>query len=262
MSLTLLDTSGVAADPCVQEGLACHLRQVWGNGGGYDGACGAPAEFDFCEPQLGCGASSALGCVDAGTYLFRCLQLCASTSDCTDPTDRCATLAPGLSVCFYDFCGPGSGGPEANGMGGVVADNGASFYGACDAAGAGDGYCLPYQFSGASTSGLCHRTGNAAVGAPCSQAIARDEIGQPSLCEPGYLCVDGPDGGGRCLPACAARGPGGPACDGSCTVPAGTSDADWGLCLAPCRSDGDCAEGLTCRSAPLPDGGAGSGCLP
>src|SRR5581483_7424634 len=108
-------------DTCVAVGLVCQYSTDPAHMGTV---CELPGEFQPCQVGVGCNGPS-LECLAFSTGSF-CFIPCASTSDCTTLYTTCQVSPP---ICYVASCATGAG-----------ADGG---FALCDAAGVGDGTCLP-----------------------------------------------------------------------------------------------------------------------
>ncbi|MHB8420171.1 MAG: hypothetical protein ACYDCL_19020 [Myxococcales bacterium] len=277
-TLTSTSSPGGTGDPCVASNLACNAPYTQGTAAGsVNGTCQLPTEYEGCAASPGCAQTPVAYTCLAGVFSSGalCVQKCTSPSTCNNYTDTCDTL-PGQTTkyCLTNFCGPGSGGPNFNGLGATVADNGA-LYGACTVSASGDGYCIPYEFQISATAtqtlGICSPTGSAATNTSCT--TDRPPSGTASLCASGDYCqislaATTPTDQGYCTAVCAAvalDGGTAPACSNVC-LGNGIPNADWGLCLAACNpsaSPSTCAApDSTCYKLTGPDGGPAGACGP
>ncbi|HUB06329.1 MAG TPA: hypothetical protein VMB50_04990, partial [Myxococcales bacterium] len=184
-----------SVDPCAPAGLVCDANF---------NVCRAPGEGDAC--QLGGPACQPLAdstvtdlqCLSyPGIPGTLCLQPCgpsdpfSGTADCINSVTTCKAVTGG-AVCFFN---------EGNGNCGT----GTSLFGTCKSEIAGDSYCAPDTFNGA-TAGICLQgtLDGGEPGAPCYGNSNR-QIG--GFCNPGSLCL-----GGVCAPNCNAGTSSTPAC--------------------------------------------------
>ncbi|HUB07538.1 MAG TPA: hypothetical protein VMB50_11080 [Myxococcales bacterium] len=200
--------AGGSGDPCTATGLACSNLVAPDAGSVYTGTCELPTEYQSCEVSVGCAKTPiSYTCT---TNIFSsptCMQSCSSPTSCNDVLDTCFAFSSTEHFCYYNFCGPGSGGKDWSGSG---VDNGALF-GACTVAASGDGYCLPWEFQTSATStatttmGLCSQAGTAATNAACT--TDRPPSGSPVFCVPGDTCQSSlsattPTDQGYCIGVC------------------------------------------------------------
>jgi hypothetical protein len=189
-------------DTCVAAGLVCEYSSDPAHTGTV---CELPGEFQPCQVAVGCNDPS-LQCLSFSTGSF-CFIVCESSSDCTTLYTTCQGGPP--SVCYLDSCVIGEG-----------ADGGLA---SCDAAGIGDGTCLP-GIGG----GLCLQGGTAAPGAGCDDQRGAD-VSSADLCAPNSACIPGGiSGAGHCAPLCGIDG--GPICPAP-TFCQPSQAGDWGYCL-------------------------------
>jgi hypothetical protein len=161
-------------------------------------------EWQECGPGNACGCPGlcvtdpANGAQVTGAV---CEVSCTATTDCPDLGTHCVD-----GLCRVNYCGTDLGGQPAPGH----------FDGPCDAAGRGDGLCLPgglFTDAGQAV-GVCVQEGVATVGCDSSLthfevlgqdrgpnpfALTRDALA--SVCAAGLDCFFTPDGG-ACLQAC------------------------------------------------------------
>jgi hypothetical protein len=201
------------------------------------GTCGPPEELDPCDPTVGC-ATSDLNCFSLTSTISFCLRSCSVLGDCPMLNTSCQNLE-GLSICFYNACGPGW--PM------VLPVSGASYYAPCNVVGTGDGYCIPAE-SPLGTVGVCLQ-GGSLDGGPCNAT----RIDGGAYCGVGAICAAIPDGGpSGCNPICMATQngavDGGPTCDAGGSVCANVYNAafDFGQCLYTCNGPGTCLGDAVC----------------
>ncbi|MHB8418825.1 MAG: hypothetical protein ACYDCL_12165 [Myxococcales bacterium] len=164
-------------------------------------AGGCLAGMPAANEMAPCGPTAGCACLDGGEAACTadpvigpslnpygaesyCERGCAATSDCVVPTTVCSS-----GRCSDDFCGRTPGGQDA----------GSAWDAPCDAAGQGDGTCVPMRTALADPAyGLCVQGGNAT--AVCAAGASRDAAAW--LCGAGSVCAGLPDGGAGCFPAC------------------------------------------------------------
>jgi hypothetical protein len=176
------------------EGCAQGLPNVEWQQCGPGNACGCPG-LCVTDPANGEGVVGSL-----------CEFDCATTADCPDLGTHCVD-----SICRVNYCGTNLFGQPAPGH----------FDGPCDAAGHGDGLCLPGALftDGGQAVGVCVQTGTAT--SACDPSLTHFEVlGQDrgpnpfamtrsalaSVCAPGLDCFITSDGG-SCLQACDPLAP-------------------------------------------------------
>src|SRR5581483_12118700 len=188
-------------DTCVAVGLVCQYSTDPAHMGTV---CELPGEFQPCQVGVGCNGPS-LECLAFSTGSF-CFIPCASTSDCTTLYTTCQVSPP---ICYVASCATGAG-----------ADGG---FALCDAAGVGDGTCLPETGGG-----ICLQGGTAAPGEVCDSQRGSG-VSSADLCAPNAACIPGGiDGAGHCAPLCGVDG--GPSCPApTFCQPSGAGN--WGYCL-------------------------------
>jgi hypothetical protein len=165
-------------------------------------------------------------------------------ADCPLLITNCFNMG-GMSACFYNACGPG--------WQRFLPISGPDYYAPCDAAGTGDGLCLPAETPQLGTVGVCLQ-GGSVDGGPC---LDRRIDGGVDLCGIGSICAALPDGGpSSCNPVCAASQngsvDGGPFC-GSGAVCANVLSAafDFGQCLQSCNGTVTCSGSAVCEPLSL-----------
>ncbi|HUB09589.1 MAG TPA: hypothetical protein VMB50_21470 [Myxococcales bacterium] len=238
---------------------------------------GVAQEYAGCTTNADCACP--LSCqtdpvLMESTTATVCLSPCATDSDCPDPTSFCMD-----GVCRTRQCAFAAGGT------GQLADGG-DFWAPCDAAGTGDGICLPVGGGALDVIGICQLTGTLSLGAACSPLADRD-AGPGALCAQGTECLDDESAQFQTNPPFTCQA----ACDwqsttNSCATGdvcilspiAGTEDgqlrfgggeAFFGVCSAvgangcdeavqdfakqwgPCTTDADCACDQRCLPDPL-----------
>ncbi len=177
--------------------------------GNHPRVVGCPAGLDCVTDPLFPGAGSD------------CEYPCNTTADCSFVLAICRE-----GHCIANACGS-DGGPPASGLVNWNVPLGQL----CTGVAANDSTCLP--LSGNDPPGACEQGGTATV-------CPAGEFGQPvdlarcsaagSLCKPGSVCAQVPDGGGNCFQLCV---PGGAA-----TCPSGTGCTTLPTGLGFCLVDG------------------------
>ncbi len=238
------------------------------SGGGTAGSCPvlAAGEGQACAADGGTGqCPSPLVCAYDPSHLGGfCTYACTNSSDCLDIATSCVN-----GVCLWNPCGQS---PDAGlGVNGTID-------GPCNAAGVGDGTCLPAAALGTTAvPGLCLQTGGTSTSA-CNGLTRCADRGQ--ICQTGWVCpsASAQGGPGTCEEVCAPSGPdscaGGQVCAdqgngmgvcGASSVPdAGLPFLDGGLGGCGDATCGGCAAGQTCFCLQGPGGAAacvvGTGC--
>jgi hypothetical protein len=217
-------------DACGQYGLTCT------SDGSGDAGCQLPNEFFGCNPTVGCQpgglACTSVPATDGGDTNL-CAVPCQQTSDCPDLETNCQQVTATATLCYPDFCGPGSGQTGA-------------FFDSCNSAGTGDGTCLPVAAAGGAF-GLCYAAGALGSGSACG--VSRAD-GGADLCSTDEICI-GQALPGTCAPLCGigsdTAADGGPGCvSGSDCIQ--LSGSDFGACLVDCSGSGTCAGTATCTT--------------
>jgi hypothetical protein len=192
-------------DPCVAVGLVCRPStdpMVMGL------VCQVPGEFSPCQVSVGCNDPSLM-CLSFFTGSY-CLRPCTATGDCQVLYTTCQGSGS-AQVCYFDFCG-------LSNDGGVFAT--------CDAAGTGDGTCIPVQGGGGG--GVCLQGGSVDAGDVCSGQRGPG-ITTANFCQTDSACIPGGvSGAGHCAPLCGLDA--GPSCP-SPTFCQPSGSGDWGYCL-------------------------------
>ncbi len=167
-----------------------------------DGGC-VPGEFAPCRGDGDCHAGHACRFFDPDPLANgTCIIPCAEDRAC--PFAQACNEAFG-DLCYFEFCGPGTG-------------NG-TLYEGCEV-GAEPGTCYPLARGSAAQGqpGYCIEGGTAARGAVCdAQADERSPASAAQRCLPGTLCIGDPDdpadphntneGRGACSSLCDPRAP-------------------------------------------------------
>jgi hypothetical protein len=167
---------------------------------------------------------------DATLGGLTCETPCTTTAGCPNALTSCQT-----SLCQYNFCDQSLSGATLPGQ----------YDGPCNAAGTGDGTCLPYSTSNPNTGagidfGLCSQAGSAASGASCGEAR-----GAP-LCTLTGICLQGANGGDSCSVICNPTAAAGACASPNICVsldPINTAAGFCGPCVVSggsCYVNGDC----------------------
>jgi hypothetical protein len=218
----VVDSSGV--DPCNAAGLVCDPQYATCREPRYN--VGDNFAEEPCLPngppcQAIADSQAQAVCAPlpgaAGDY---CVQACATTADCIDPETTCQpSPSGGGSYCaFWNSCSSNQ------------------FFGACNAEGQDDGFCMPEDF-GYGVTGFCTQAA-ADGGGPESRCIAgyADNRQNGGACDEHDICIPY----GLCHPACNAGTAldGGPGCPAGqdCVVYAGQNayPVTIGFCSVPC----------------------------
>ncbi|MBS2027768.1 MAG: hypothetical protein JST54_07705 [Deltaproteobacteria bacterium] len=184
--------------------------------------CSKPTDYGACTPGTGtnpCAAGYTCVAYPGGGY---CLQGCSTTDQCNLSYAQCQQ-----GYCQVDSCGPNDFGVPQNG----------NFYGPCNLADAGDGYCQPFGDGQGGLIGYCMGTGSAQNGDPCPGFGVKGS----SECAAGEVCyslgLHYRDGGAanECFTDCDANQPN--QCPGnSACFPYdshATTSPDPGYCFPP-----------------------------
>jgi hypothetical protein len=212
-------------DSCAPYGMVC----------GFDSArksaalCRKPSAFEGCLPRAGCAEGLSCAATSAGGL---CLQSCAEGKDCRDITTYCEIMD---GHCWPNRCAR----PDLD-----PAERDRSFK-PCDAAGKGDGTCLP--FTATADAFLCVQAGTAPSRGACDPDA--DRTNPSGLCQVGERCdatepdpLDVTRAKGICVAACDAGPDAAALCpDGQrCIEVFGTQDSAHrplgrlGSCLLAC----------------------------
>lgn len=209
---TCLPDSNITSDTCAEFGMKCDYD--WDNGGASK--CLKPGDWEPCVEATGC--QEGLECTDLDGE-FYCLRPCTKTTDCPDVSQYCVPNDPQLQVspalrnkCMDNICSWG-GYPIQDA---TPAQERAKYYQPCDAAGTGDGSCLPHWlWDGRALYdvGYCYQAGTAPSLGKCDPKATRLTAGANNvgLCPKNELCSGGtPDQqspskmSGLCRPLCNA----------------------------------------------------------
>ncbi len=226
-------------DPCLAYGLACNISQ---KPYGLGTQCGPPRSGDLCSRRFAVACPEGHACIaeqnDTPEGYGRCLRPCESAADCPLPFQACTRSLPdrcATSYCMVNRC--------------------SAPYGACDAAGAGDGTCVPYGTfqweTGTYLKGTnyCLVPGSAQLDEPCSWDISMGDGGVSApRCAQGLTCSWLSR---RCRPICDPEGNAGSLaaeCSGVCFSKSSYASYNalerfggFGACVKACESTMDCA---------------------
>jgi hypothetical protein len=235
-------------DPCPSVGLVCSGAP------GQMGTCQLPTTGEPCQATFGCAGNNACVPSPRGNGDV-CAQTCMSTQDCPVLEDTCQ-MSGGQGSCQPDPC--------------------MDPLGTCNAAGTGDGTCLPSGRRGGG-GGVCYQGGTASAAGPCVNSRTG---GASEICAVNTFCVqDGQTSASACMPVCATGlADGGGACSNGdlCASVAviellrGSPDGGGGrttggpsVCLASCAATDagtvPCPTGQVCVTVPIV---GGSYCIP
>ncbi|MBS2026867.1 MAG: hypothetical protein JST54_03095 [Deltaproteobacteria bacterium] len=177
----------------------------------YVDDCRAPRDFDYCNDNMPCDTNYVCTNIIGATFsdgggVAECEKECTTTDDCPEVLTKCVPGAithhypdggtTTFGACHRNYCGPNT----------VVSDGGVAdagqYYQPCDAADAGDGFCVARLLSSGGDYGYCYRSGSAASGAVCGNNNADNPF-----CALGDLCLytSDPQAPAFCAPACDAR---------------------------------------------------------
>lgn len=238
-------------DSCVDGGYECSAEFT----NSASGTCVLPEVNGICLAAVGCqsGGPTPLVCAagfedpTTGAMVSECVEPCTSSAGCAAPSNACVQVGAS-GICTSNLCDVDGGVTSAPSFSGP-------FFNACNAAGTGDGQCLPFG-TGSELFAECYQTGSAAAGAACSL----DRGGSNPPCVAGQICMPsysdaGPNGNGLCMQITD----GGANCTPSTYIGFQiVGNADWSICAQPCSQSSPRPSGYGCATT----GGGMDVCIP